>query len=405
MDKKTRTILALALAGASHTAVAEEVIFNFGLTPTIEGTSVNFGSALLGETFLYEVNGLEVRVDSRGAYSSGNPNYVSFLSQGLGIGVHSLHNAQFVSETPFFENFTNGSSNNLTLEFSVPVRLDALSLGYIGSDSDLQVRYAAGAGVGRTDVTSNLPMGSTSVNQQGVYSTRWIIDPVPLNWNTGGLYPTTDGLVESVLINGITVDADLLPQPPSGDAPTLSELAHDIPENNYPAAFLDWSDPNGDTVSAEIIGGEDAGLFDYYEDDQKLVFLAAPDFENPHDFDRNNRYEVIMSATDGTNTAEFPVTIEATEVNEPPEQSCCIVWNLSLGDSIVGEIISVDPENDPVTLSIVDGLDSALFQISDAGVLSLLVPSNVETSYSLTVMLSDGTNDVFETLYVNVIQE
>ncbi len=407
MNKKLSVFSALLLAGSAH-VTAEQFAFDLSAPPQlVEGVSSNQGSALLGETFIYETTDLQVRILSRGTTSGDRRNFATFTDT-LGIGVYSQHNDIWHNETPYLENFADSSSNNITLDFSHPVRLDSISLGYIGSDSDLQVRYSVEAGIGRTDVTNNLPLGESYVNLQGVYATRWIIDPVPLNWNTGGLYPTTDGLVESVLISGISGDADITAPPPSGDAPELNELSYVIPENNYPAAYLDWADPNGDNVSAEIAGGADAASFVYYADDQKLVYLSAPDFEYPHDANGDNFYEVIMSATDGVNTATFPISIEVTGVNEAPELSCCLNWMLGLGDSVVGEFVAVDQENDPIEMSLFGNFHHQnLFQLSDEGVLSMKNPSTTEETYYLNIRISDGTpgNTVINPITVQVIKE
>ena len=49
-----------------------------------------------------------------------------------------------------------------------------------------------------------------------------------------------------------------------------------------------------------------------------LSFNDPPDFENPTDSGSGNTYEVIVEASDGTNTGTFAVTVTVTNVNERP---------------------------------------------------------------------------------------
>ena len=52
-----------------------------------------------------------------------------------------------------------------------------------------------------------------------------------------------------------------------------------------------------------------------------LTFVTAPDYENPKDDGNNNSYEVKVTASDGTDdSAELTLTVNVTDVNEPPPQ-------------------------------------------------------------------------------------
>ncbi len=49
-----------------------------------------------------------------------------------------------------------------------------------------------------------------------------------------------------------------------------------------------------------------------------LTFISGRDYENPTDADANNVYEVIVTATDGTNNVPQSISVTVTNVNEAP---------------------------------------------------------------------------------------
>jgi hypothetical protein len=62
---------------------------------------------------------------------------------------------------------------------------------------------------------------------------------------------------------------------------------------------VEATDPNSDILTYSITGGRDVGFFTINPLTGALAFIAAPDFETPADSDRDNRYEVIVTAFDG----------------------------------------------------------------------------------------------------------
>ena len=79
-------------------------------------------------------------------------------------------------------------------------------------------------------------------------------------------------------------------------------------------------------MSFEIDGGADAALFEIGQTTGALVFMDAPDYEDPKDFDTNNEYLVNISVTSGTGdqarslTQSFTVVVtDATEAPGVPQ--------------------------------------------------------------------------------------
>ena len=94
-----------------------------------------------------------------------------------------------------------------------------------------------------------------------------------------------------------------------------------VKENQTTVASLEATDSDDDTITGwSITGGADSGLFNL-TNDGVLSFKTAPDHESPKDSNRDNSYEVVVTASDGMDdSAELTLTVNVTDVNEPPPQ-------------------------------------------------------------------------------------
>ena len=94
-----------------------------------------------------------------------------------------------------------------------------------------------------------------------------------------------------------------------------------VQENETAVATLKATDPDNDPITGwSISGGADSALFSLTKDGV-LTFVTAPDYENPKDDVNDNSYVVKVTANDGTDdSAELTLTVNVTDVNEPPPQ-------------------------------------------------------------------------------------
>ena len=114
-----------------------------------------------------------------------------------------------------------------------------------------------------------------------------------------------------------------------------------------------------------------------------LSFISLPDFENPTDSDKNNTYEVIVTASDGNLTDSQLLSVSVTDVYEAPSNSPPVIKSNGGGDrvfiqinentSLVTSVQATDPDADALTYYISGGLDASKFNIhSTTGLLSFL---------------------------------
>ena len=86
------------------------------------------------------------------------------------------------------------------------------------------------------------------------------------------------------------------------------------PENNAAVSLYQASDPEDKTVEWTL-GGRDGDSF-VLDGDGTLSFKLAPDFEQRGDADRNNVYEVTLTASDGTRAALAAVSVQVVNADD-----------------------------------------------------------------------------------------
>lgn len=190
-------------------------------------------------------------------------------------------------------------------------------------------------------------------------------------------------------------------------------------ENQTAVTTVTASDPDGETVTYSITGGSDSGKFKIASATGVLTFITAPDFENPQDSNKDNIYDITVTATAGSmsDTITFAVKVLDVLENVPPA-----INSNGGGDSAdisidenkkdVTTVTATDTNGDSITYGISGGADKALFQIDSAlGKLTFISAPDFETPldadknniYEVTVSASDALSSDTQTLRVNVL--
>ncbi len=136
----------------------------------------------------------------------------------------------------------------------------------------------------------------------------------------------------------ITVTVRPVNEPPTinGDAtPGIKE------EGSLLVGTYRASDPEGDTIAWQPLGGSDGDRFEFTSSNGRLAFKAAPDYESPTDVGRNNEYSVRLRASDGSNMETHDVMVTVTNEEEPG------TLGLSSEQPLVGTVLTAtfaDPD-------------------------------------------------------------
>ena len=179
------------------------------------------------------------------------------------------------------------------------------------------------------------------------------------------------------------------------DPVITSSSSFTVPENQQAVATLTATDADFDDLTFSISGGDSSDL--EITDSGLLTLKTNPNFEV------KNNYSFTASVTDGLYSASSTITVNISDVNEPP------VWQNSLPtafefpenvtnvESIDSPEDVVDEDGDTLTFSL-SGEDGNLFSVSGNIVSFLGAPdyeiptdSNKDNIYKLNVVASDGS--------------
>ena len=204
----------------------------------------------------------------------------------------------------------------------------------------------------------------------------------------------------------VTNDND---NPPAFTSPATVRVA----ENQVAAYEADAADAEGDPLSYSL-SGTDAALFTIDANTGAVSFSAAPDFEAPGDADRDNVYDIIVTASDDTNSTEQPVAITVTNENDnAPAFTSPATVRVAENQVAAYEAAAADAEGDPLSYSL-SGTDAALFTIdANTGVVSFRAAPDFEAPgdadrdnvYDIIVTASDDTNSTEQPVAITVTNE
>jgi hypothetical protein len=195
-----------------------------------------------------------------------------------------------------------------------------------------------------------------------------------------------------------------------------SGSAKSVAENSSAVMTVTAQDLDGDAVSYSISGGADSALFAVNSQSGALSFLAAPNFEAPADSDRDNVYEVEVSASDGILTGSKPISVTVTNQNEAIAftsggggDQAAVTVDENSGNVLA--LLAFDPDGSPPHYGIAGGADGALFELDPVtkalrfkSLPDFEAPgdSDGDNLYEVVVGVTDGQSFDYQTVTVTV---
>jgi VCBS repeat-containing protein len=347
---------------------------------------------------------------SFGTYSLGADGVWTYTLANSNPSVQGLADGETMTDS-----FTAVSADGLTTKTVVititgsndaPTVGAAISLGLLLEDG-LRVITAAELLAGASDID-----GDTLSISNLIASSGTLTDNGDGTWNFVPVANYDSSVTFSYQVSDGTANVDqmaTLDLTPQNDAPVFtSGAAASFAENGTGVAYdANATDADGDALTYSL-GGADAALFSIDAATGEVAFLASPDFEAPGDADSDNVYEIVVTASDGTVSANQNVAITVTDGNDANGQP--VITSDGGGNSAavaiaengasVTTVTATDPDaGQTLSYSIIGGADAGLFTIDDAtGVLSFLSAPDFETPadaganniYEVQVQVADG---------------
>ena len=191
----------------------------------------------------------------------------------------------------------------------------------------------------------------------------------------------------------------------------ITDTVASMTENNVSVMKVTASDDEGDTLTYSLTGSIDDTLFNIDTNTGALTFKVAPDFETPADNGGDNSYDVQVTVTDGSLSANQSITIAVSNVNELPVISSTAAVTLDENQTYVVTVAALDPEGVSINYSLTGSIDDALFNIdTNTGALTFKVAPDYESPtdfdidniYLIEVTASDGVLVTSQSITVNV---
>ena len=192
----------------------------------------------------------------------------------------------------------------------------------------------------------------------------------------------------------------------------LSSSTFSIPENSTAITTVAASDADGDDLTFSLTNSTDSSLFAIDPTSGVLVFVSAPDFENPADDNSDNTYELELSVDDGANTITQAITVAVTDIDEAPSFAS-VSESLSISENSSGSVYQAqasDPEQATLAYSI-SGVDASRFNLdASSGDLTFKTSPNFESPldqdannvYELSIAATDGANSASQAITISV---
>ena len=193
--------------------------------------------------------------------------------------------------------------------------LDLTGAGHAGVDS-VEVFDLSGTGANTLVLDAQAVFDLTEEREDGVARLDVLgdaDDSVDLGGSNFALTGTVteDGTTYNVYRDGnaqVRIEAGI----PVSTLPVFTSPATASVAENQSAAYMAAADADGNTLVYSL-SGTDAALFTIDANTGEVSFIAAPDFEVPGDADRDNVYDITVTASDGTNSTNHNVAITVTD--------------------------------------------------------------------------------------------
>ena len=369
-----------------------------GVIHTLSATDADLGIETI---FTYSLSGVDAADFALGA-TSGELAFVIEPS----IDAPKDDNGDNIYQTVVSISDASGNSNDFDFNISVISDLDVVPEFAVASVSIAVTENTSGI-IYDANATADDTFGIVTYAISGIDASVFHIDSVsgelsfsnnpdfenPLDQNQDNNYE-----IEIIASNGansseqnLTVEVTNI----NDNTPDFAVVSITVVENNsdtfYTSVATDLD--SGDAITYRL-SGIDASAFDLNTTDGGLRFRDSPNFENPHDANSDNSYELEINASDGVNNSSQILTVAVTNVNEAPSASISISPDANSTTLTTATTVTLDgnassdPDGD--TLDYTWSQPSGQYvSLSSAIAPSTTFTANEAGTYTFTLTVSD----------------
>ena len=354
--------------------------------------------------------------DSGPTYTTTNPGGVAFITPGIveepmmqpSNASHSVGSSNGTSRTITF------SYDRSPYELGIPYESRYLvvykvgsQITYVPTDGSTDVSFGTATlsdgSKGRLDTGTDNETVSIDVttSEQTVYFKIFSLNKADFDHST----ETSSSF--NYLTSAPLEFAATIPAEPNA-APTISDETFSIDENSSNGSVVGTvtaSDANSDPLTYSITAGNTNTTFAISASSGEITVANSSEL----DFETTPSYSLTVNASDGILSDNATITIDVNDITENgapavDAQMFSVSEHTSAG-SIVGNIVASDPENDPLSWSILSGNTNNTFLLnSTTGELQLNGSLDFSTTpyYMLEIEVSDGNQSTLATITIDV---
>lgn len=196
----------------------------------------------------------------------------------------------------------------------------------------------------------------------------------------------SDGLLTSIY-------AILISLEDANEQPAILDQTFSLNENavnSFAIGNIVATDPEGTSLELSITSGNTSNTFSLNGKTLEVNDSTLLDYEN------NSSFELEIQASDGILSNSAIITVDIIDINESPmvQEFSFTLDEGSLDGTIVGSINTTDPENNPLTYSIVSGNVDNAFSINNYEEIivenSSVLKFTTNPEFNLTIKVDDG---------------
>ena len=220
----------------------------------------------------------------------------------------------------------------------------------------------------------------------------------------------SDGLASASLsLSVVVIDAN-------DNAPVFALGADSVsvPENTTGSVYVAAAtDPDAIDSLVYSLSGSDTQWLSIDPSSGAIAFTSPPDFEAPQDSNQDNTYELVINASDGSNSASQELNVSVSNLSDSAPIFSMATDTVALAENSSGVIytaLATDPDGDSLSYDL-NGTDASSFSIDSAsGALSFVAApdfeapqdSDQDNTYELNIIASDGVSSASLALTLSV---
>ena len=226
----------------------------------------------------------------------------------------------------------------------------------------------------------------------------------PLDQDGNNAYELAISVSDSVASASLSLSVVVVDANDNAPVFALAADSVTVPENTTSSVYTALAtDPDASDTITYSLSGSDKNWLSIDPASGAIAFASPPDYEAPQDSNQDNTYELVIDASDGTNSASQELNVSVSNLSDSAPAFAIAEYSATAAENSSGVVYTAtasDPDGDSLSYDL-NGTDASYFSIdSVSGALSFITApdrenpqdSDQDNTYELNIIASDGTS-------------